>query len=55
MEPDGSDACIVTAGGDDAERVALYLAMVPADFEVLDPPEVRRAVRMLGQRLLAIR
>jgi len=55
VEPDGSDACIVTTGGDDAERVALYLAMVAADFEVLDPPEVARALRTLGQRLLAIR
>ena len=55
VEPDGSDACIVTTGGDDAERIALYLAMVAADFEVLDPPEVARAARTLGQRLLAIR
>jgi predicted DNA-binding transcriptional regulator YafY len=55
VEPDGSDACIVTAGGDDPERIALYLAMVAADFEVLDPPEVARAVRTLAQRLLAIR
>jgi hypothetical protein len=55
VEPDGSHACIVTTGGDDAERIALYVAMVAADFEVLDPPEVARAVRTLGQRLLAIR
>lgn len=55
MEPDRPDTCMVTTGADDPERIALYLAMVGADFEILDPPEVARAVRMLGQRLLAIR
>jgi predicted DNA-binding transcriptional regulator YafY len=51
IEPDGPDACIVTAGADDPERIPLYLAMVGADFEVLEPPEVADATRALAQRL----
>ena len=45
----------VWSGEELAGRIALYLAMLAADFELLDPPEVARAVRTLGQRLLAIR
>jgi predicted DNA-binding transcriptional regulator YafY len=51
VEADGADACVVTAGGDDAERIALYLAMVGVDFEVLDPPEVTDAVSVVAERL----
>jgi predicted DNA-binding transcriptional regulator YafY len=51
VEADGSDTCVVTAGGDDVERVALYLAMVGVDFEVLDPPEVANAVAVVAERL----
>ena len=51
IEPDGPDACVVTAGADDPERMALYFAMVGSDFEVLDPPEVARAVRTVAERL----
>jgi hypothetical protein len=51
VQADGADACVVTAGGDDPERIALYLAMVGADFEVLDPPEVAHAVGVVAERL----
>ena len=51
VEPDGADACVVTAGGDDAERIAIYLASVGSDFEVLDPPEVAEAVAAIAERL----
>ena len=51
VEADGADACVVTAGGDDAERIALYLAMPGLDFEVLEPDEVARAVGAVAQRL----
>ena len=42
---------MVTAGGDDPERIAIYLAMVGADFEVLDPVEVADAVGKVADRL----
>lgn len=51
VEPDGPDACVVTAGADDAERIAIYLAMVGANFEVLEPAEVADAVAVVAERL----
>ena len=50
--PDGPDACIVTAGADDPERMVPWLAMPGCDFEVLEPPEVVAAVRDVAERLL---
>jgi predicted DNA-binding transcriptional regulator YafY len=51
IEPDGPDACIVTTGADDPERLALYLAMVGRDFEVLEPAAVADAARVVADRL----
>ncbi|MGV9800640.1 helix-turn-helix transcriptional regulator [Mycobacterium sp. NPDC003449] len=51
VEADGPDACIVTAGADDPERMVLYFATVGYDFEVLEPPEVIAAVRSVIDRL----
>jgi predicted DNA-binding transcriptional regulator YafY len=51
IEADGSDACVVTAGADDPERLALYLAMVDCDFEILGPPEVIAGAKAQGERL----
>jgi predicted DNA-binding transcriptional regulator YafY len=52
IEPDGDDACIVTAGADEPERMVPWLAMPGIDFEVLEPPEVAAAVRNVAERLL---
>ena len=51
IEADGPDACIVTAGADDPERMVIYFATVGADFEVLEPPEVADAVESAAERL----
>ncbi len=51
VEADGADSCVVTAGGDDTERIAVYLAMVGIDFEVLEPAEVADAVGAVARRL----
>ncbi len=51
IAPDGPEACIVTAGADDPERMVPWLAMPGIDFEVLDPPEVVAAVRTVAERL----
>ncbi len=53
VEADGPDACIVTAGADDPERMVLYFATVGYDFEVLEPPEVAAAVGVVAARLHA--
>ena len=52
IESDGADSCIVTAGADDPAVLALYLAMVGRDFEILEPPEVIAAARAVAGRLL---
>ncbi|MGV0606942.1 helix-turn-helix transcriptional regulator [Mycolicibacterium sp. XJ1904] len=51
IEPDGPDACVVTAGADDPERMVLYFATVGCDFRVLSPPEVIQAVEAVSKRL----
>jgi predicted DNA-binding transcriptional regulator YafY len=51
IEADGPDACIVTAGADDPERMVFYFATVGVDFEVLEPPEVVHAVDAAADRL----
>jgi len=51
IEPDGPEACIVTAGADDPERMVPWLAMPGIDFEVLEPPEVVEAVTLVAARL----
>jgi len=53
IEADGPDRCIVTAGGDDPERIVLYLAMPGYRFEVLEPPEVIAAAAVVADRLRA--
>ena len=50
--PTGRDACIVTTGADDPERMVPVLALPGVDFEVLEPPEVVAAVRRVAERLL---
>jgi len=51
IEADGPDACILTAGADDPERMVFYLALPGCEFEVLEPPEVVQAVGSLAERL----
>jgi predicted DNA-binding transcriptional regulator YafY len=51
VEPDGPDACIVTAGADDPERMVFYFALPGCEFEVLEPPEVARAMHQVAERI----
>jgi predicted DNA-binding transcriptional regulator YafY len=51
IEADGPNSCLVTAGADDPQRVALYLAMVDCDFEIMGPPEVIAGAQAMGERL----
>jgi len=51
IEADGAEACVVTTGADDPERMALYLAMPGCAFEVLDPSELAEAMRAVAARL----
>jgi predicted DNA-binding transcriptional regulator YafY len=51
IEADGPDACIVTAGAEDPQRMVPWLAMPGCDFQVLEPPEVIEAVRVVADRI----
>lgn len=53
FEAEGPDTCLVTTGADDPEKIALWLAMVGADFEILGPPEVIEGARVMAARLQA--
>jgi predicted DNA-binding transcriptional regulator YafY len=44
--------CIAHVGADTPEILSQYLAMLGADFDVVDAPELRRHLRALGERLL---
>lgn len=53
IEPDGPDACILTAGADEPDRMLYYLALPDCDFEILGSPEVIVAADALRRRLAA--
>lgn len=53
IEADGPDACVLTAGADDPERMLYWLTLPDCEFEILGPPEVISAARALRRRLTA--
>jgi predicted DNA-binding transcriptional regulator YafY len=52
IEPEVVDenTCVIEVGSDDPHQLALWLALLDADFEVLDAPELATAVREVGNR-----
>jgi predicted DNA-binding transcriptional regulator YafY len=52
IEPEVIDdaTCVIEVGSDDPHQLALWLALLDADFEVLDAPELAAAVREVGDR-----
>ncbi|MFC7403481.1 helix-turn-helix transcriptional regulator [Georgenia alba] len=51
-EPDGS--CVLVAGGDDLDWLAMHLARLGVEGEVLEPPELRAAAARLAGRLATL-
>jgi predicted DNA-binding transcriptional regulator YafY len=45
------DATLLRIGANELEWIAGYLAGLPFDFEVINPPELRKALRALASRL----
>ncbi|GAB2883514.1 helix-turn-helix transcriptional regulator [Nocardioides pacificus] len=45
-------SCLLEVGAESLESLAMHLAWLGVDFEVLDPPELREALRDLAGRLL---
>jgi len=50
LTPETAATCVLEAGADTFEQLALHLGLLDVDFEVLDPPELAVAVRALGER-----
>jgi predicted DNA-binding transcriptional regulator YafY len=51
LEPAPDGRCTLIVGASDPQWIAEFLANLPFDFEALEPPSVRRAVRDLGRRI----
>jgi predicted DNA-binding transcriptional regulator YafY len=51
VEPRDARSCVAHVGADDPAALAMYLAMLDADFEVVDAPELRAGLRALARRL----
>jgi predicted DNA-binding transcriptional regulator YafY len=51
VEPDGEDACVVSTRGPWRESFVVWVATLGREFEMLDPPELREAARVIGERL----
>jgi predicted DNA-binding transcriptional regulator YafY len=48
----GADGCVLTTGADSLEAIAMHLALLGADFTVLEPAELAGRLRDAGTRLL---
>jgi len=53
LESAGSDSCILTSGSDSLDALAFHVAMLDAEFTVLEPPELTGRLRSLAARMNA--
>lgn len=51
VEPEGPGRCVMRTGGQSLEVLAGFLAFLPWEVRVLDPPELQETVTQLGERL----
>lgn len=51
VEDAGDGWCVLTAGGDDLDWLAMHVAALGLETEILDPPELREAATRLAGRL----
>ena len=50
VSADGPDRCVIEVGSDTPHQLALYIGLLDADFEILDPPELAEAFVRLAER-----
>ncbi|MEV0383617.1 YafY family protein [Nonomuraea sp. NPDC050643] len=55
VEPVDEHTCRLTLRGDDPHLMAVVVAFLDVDFEVLEPAELKEHLRALGRRLLSTR
>jgi predicted DNA-binding transcriptional regulator YafY len=51
LQADGEHACILHTGAQDLDVLAVYVALIGAEFEVLGPPELAEHIGVLAARL----
>jgi predicted DNA-binding transcriptional regulator YafY len=51
LEPVDEDHCVLHTGANSLDEIVLHIGLKGFDFEVLDPPELVDAVRLLADRL----
>ncbi|MEV0828775.1 helix-turn-helix transcriptional regulator [Nonomuraea rubra] len=54
VEDDGDGWCVLVSGGDDLGWIAMHVARMGFEAEVLDPPELREAAARLARDLAAL-
>ncbi|AQZ64190.1 Transcriptional regulator, DeoR family [[Actinomadura] parvosata subsp. kistnae] len=54
VEPLDGERCLLTLRGDDPHTMAVVVAFLDVDFEVLEPVELKERLRALGSRLSAV-
>nr|WP_240968627.1 WYL domain-containing protein [Streptomyces sp. HNM0575] len=54
VEDDGDGWCVLVAGGDDLDWIAVHVARLGHEAEVLEPPELREAAATLARRLASM-
>ncbi|MCP2341584.1 helix-turn-helix transcriptional regulator [Actinomadura rupiterrae] len=52
VEPRGEDACVLNAGSNTLDELAVWVAQIGVPFEVHEPPELAVHLRALAARLL---
>ncbi|SEL83184.1 helix-turn-helix transcriptional regulator [Nonomuraea pusilla] len=55
VEPVDERTCVLTLRGEEPRAMAIVVAFLDVDFEVLEPAELRDELRALGRRLLSSR
>jgi predicted DNA-binding transcriptional regulator YafY len=53
VRPRGRELCEVLSGAASLDFVLMHVLLLGHDFEVIDPPELRRRCHALAERLLA--
>ncbi|MGR3936943.1 helix-turn-helix transcriptional regulator [Streptomyces sp. BRA346] len=54
VEDDRDGWCVLVAGGDDLDWLAVHVARLGIEAEILDPPELREAAARLARRIAAM-
>jgi predicted DNA-binding transcriptional regulator YafY len=52
IQADGEHACILHTGAESPDVLAIYVAIIGTEFEILDPPELAEHVLALAGRLI---